>query len=776
MLTAESEKNFQSFFHHIKDFLFVLDTQGNILEINNAVTRVLGYTTSEAIGQSVLNMHPPECRAEAKEIVGKMLAGLQSSCPLPLITKNGVRIPVETSVYHGKWNNEDAIIGVSRNLSELALSESKFHTVFNNSHVLMAISDIDTGVFININQTFLEKLGYEEAEIIGKSSKDLMLFANYEQRAQILTQLQDRDKVENVQISVNKKDGSNFICLFSLTKIQIQTYQYLLTSAIDISDVVQVESKLKHNLKQQQLLAEISQSLHQTDHFSDKLNNILEQLGEHTNVSRVYIFEDDPSGLTTNNTFEWCNQNITPQKEELQDVPYSIIPSWKKFLVEDGKVFSTNISELPQDLIDILAPQGIKSILALPLYIQNKFSGFIGFDECINNKVWAQDEIDLLRTIANIFSNSFERIRYQQQLRESEARLKMAIENTETGLWDCNVKTGDTFYNEVWSKMLGYDHSEIAPHYSSWQSLVHPDDLHDAVAEYEKHLAGEVPMYEATHRLKTKDGGWKWIIDKGKVVERDAEGNPTRAIGTHTDINRLKQIENELRVANATKDKFFSIIAHDLRGPIGSMMQIAELVSQKGSLQEEVLYKFLNSQKEISKTTYDLLENLLGWARINQSQITVHATNIKVCLLVKKSIELSKFRADSKQITITSDLVNDCLAFADEDMIKLVVRNLLSNALKFTKQQGVIHCSCEQKDDCIEIKIADNGVGISQDDLALVLSENEFHTTYGTNKEKGSGLGLKLCKQFVQLNGGELRATSTPGVGTTLIFTLPIAK
>ncbi|HLO57877.1 MAG TPA: PAS domain S-box protein [Bacteroidales bacterium] len=765
-------ENFKNLFNAIHDFLFILDLKGNILEVNKAVNIFLGYDNIDLKGKSVLLVHPSEYREKAAEIVGQMLAGLAEKCPLPLLSKSGKHIPVETKIYHGHWNDEQVLIGISRNMSDIALSEEKFFSVFDNSQALMAVSEIESGIFVNVNKVFLNVLGFEKSEIIGRNSKELNLFYDYKQREKLAEKSRQNSVIENEHVIVRTKDGRPLHCLFSITRIQIQTYQYLLTSAIDISSLVLSERKLKRNLEQQRLLADISQNFLSLDRFCEKIRNTLQLLGEHTGVSRVYIFQDLPDGLQTCNTFEWCKPGLKGQIEGFQ-MPYELVPSWKKILNENGKVFSTHIKELPADLVAALEPQGIKSILVFPLFVQNRFFGFIGFDECEHDKEWEEEEVELLRTIAGIISNSFERQTFQKQLTESEIRQKLALENTEAGLWDWNIQTGDVYYSEIWCNMLGYSHYEIEPSVKSWKELLHPDDLPSVLKTLNRHLHGKTEFYQSTHRLLTKTGDWKWVIDKGKVIEFDENGKPKRAIGTHIDISNQKAIEEELRNLNVTKDKLFSIIAHDLRGPIGTMMQISEMVTEKGGMDDETLYNFLHSQKELTENTFQLLENLLNWARFNSERIQFKPKSINLNTIIDENLTSIKFRAGQKGISLVSEFTDSYSAFADEDMVKLVIRNLLSNALKFTGRNGSIRIELEKTNHTVEVKISDTGTGISDENISKILSENVFYSTSGTANEKGSGLGLKLCRNFITQNKGKFIIESKINTGSTFTFTLP---
>lgn len=172
--------------------------------------------------------------------------------------------------------------------------------------------------------------------------------------------------------------------------------------------------------RQQEILSEISLELNSLDDFDNRINNVLSKIGKHVDVSRVYIFEDRPDGRSTDNTFEWCNSEVVPQMDELQDIPYSMIPNWKKILMENGRVYSENIAELPKDIRAILEPQEILSIIVYPLFKNGKFFGFIGFDECTNFRKWPKSDLELLRTISGIIANTFRRRDIEEELKREK--------------------------------------------------------------------------------------------------------------------------------------------------------------------------------------------------------------------------------------------------------------------------------------------------------------------------------------------------------------------
>jgi PAS domain S-box-containing protein len=771
-----SEDNFRDFFKDNADFLFVLDMDGNIIETNDTVKLILGYSNEDLLGKSVLMVHPPEFRDKAAEIVTQMLKGDKTSCPIPLLTKNNKFIPAETRVFQGTWNSKNALIGVSRNLSELKISEEKFYRVFNLSHVLMSITNPETGAFVNVNKQFLKTLGYSKEELIGKPIKKLEFFNDISQGEKAIEIFKKNGHLDNFETCIKNKKGELVYCLFSMDKIKIQSIEYIFTSATDITQQKIAESKITFLYRQQKLLADISQLINGSKDLGLILNDVLRLIGEHTNVSRVYIFENINDGPAIRNTYEWCNTGISPQIQELQDIPANIGQAWRGFITKKGFFYSKNINDLPHDIFALLKPQGIKSILNHALYIQNEYFGFIGFDECISNKKWTDEEIDLLRTVSNIISNSFDRSFVIKKLENSELRLTLAMESAGEGLWDWNNKTGYVYFSDAWCRMLGYEPEEIMPNVSTWEKLVHPEDIPFVMEELNKHLNGETEHYETIHRVRTKDGKWKWILDHGMVTERDDKNQPVRTIGTHIDVTKQKETEEQLIESLETKNKLFSIIAHDLKGPIGNFIPVLELLTGGGNLDDNDKKVFLEELKYASKSTLSLIDNLLNWSRSQTNSITLKSTPFCINELIKENIELHSSAANIKAITISLLIDREITAFADRESISLVVRNILSNAIKFTHYNGKVAISVHDKGNNIEIEIEDNGVGIRQEIINNLFKTGTFFSTQGTNNEKGSGIGLLLCKDFVERNGGKIRAESTPGKGSRFIFTVPSVR
>lgn len=246
-IIEQTRKNYETFFNTIDDFLFVLDEKGNIIHTNKTVNERLEYSNEELFGKSVLLVHPEERREEAGRIVGEMLAGTADFCPVPLLTKSGNYLPVETRVKQGFWNGNAVIFGVTKDVSKLQLSEQKFSKAFQSNSALMAISYFENGIFIDINDSFIKTLGYSREEVICKTAEELKLFPDSKFRKSIIDSINNHNPIREVEMEAIKKDGSSIFGLFSADLIYIGKDSCLLTVMVDITERKTIEKALKES-------------------------------------------------------------------------------------------------------------------------------------------------------------------------------------------------------------------------------------------------------------------------------------------------------------------------------------------------------------------------------------------------------------------------------------------------------------------------------------------------------------------------------------------------
>lgn len=248
-----SETNLRTLFDSINDFIFVLDKQGNIIEINQTVSKRLGYTPEELIGQSVLTVHPAARRDEAAEIVTAMLAGVRTHCPVPIETKTHELIPVETTITQGLWNGEPALFGVTKDISALKLSEEKFAAVFQANPAIAGLSKVATGEYVEVNQAFCDKLGFTLDEVIGRKSTDVVrLDPVYRQK--VIDKLNRDGYVQDEEAVIYTRAGRPIAVLMSAQILHLQGEAYNYTTAVDITERKQVEEALRESHARYQAL------------------------------------------------------------------------------------------------------------------------------------------------------------------------------------------------------------------------------------------------------------------------------------------------------------------------------------------------------------------------------------------------------------------------------------------------------------------------------------------------------------------------------------------
>jgi len=300
------------------------------------------------------------------------------------------------------------------------------------------------------------------------------------------------------------------------------------------------------------------------------------------------------------------------------------------------------------------------------------------------------------------------------------------------------------------------------------------------VKDYEIRIKGkkgnEIIVLETSFMIKNNDGkvvGYRGIIRD--VTETKKQEKLLRKYNEElAELNeQLKLSEGELKKVNEEKDKFFSIIAHDLKSPFNALLNLSEfLVEDLSDLSMDEIRSFSKEINKSAQSVYDLLLNLLQWAQIKTGRINKTQEKIELSKLVRDTLIFLENIASKKSIKIINNADDLSLIVGDRTMISSVLQNLISNSIKFTKRNGNIFINSEEKDDKIIVHIKDTGIGISKENLNKLFKLDEHVTTIGTANESGTGLGLILCKELLEKNNGKIWVESIEGLGTTFSFSL----
>lgn len=373
--------------------------------------------------------------------------------------------------------------------------------------------------------------------------------------------------------------------------------------------------------------------------------------------------------------------------------------------------------------------------------------------------------------------NITERKKAEKALLESEENFRSLVENAKVVISIVGDTLGSKFLyvNEEWSRVQGYTKEEalnLRP-----IDLV-PNDVRPQILDFAaKRMEGKPVSNNYELKTITKSGEIKYFDFSPTIITFK---NQKAILTTSIDLTERKKAEETLRESeaklsetNAQKDKFFSIIAHDLINPFNSIMGFSELLMDRINEKDyNGIDEYAQMILQSSKQSMDLLKNLLEWSRAQTGRLQFKPENFDFVDLIGQYMMLFDLIARQKSISIHKLLPPEIIVFADRQMISTVLRNLISNAIKFTREGGEIHISAEKRADEILVSVSDNGVGIAPERLEKLFRIDESDSTPGTNNENGTGLGLILCKEFIKNHGGKIWGESENGKGSTFYFTL----
>ncbi len=359
-------------------------------------------------------------------------------------------------------------------------------------------------------------------------------------------------------------------------------------------------------------------------------------------------------------------------------------------------LFPPEIGEMTHLKVRSVLSTGLSEYSTYELQVEDKLEYF----EC-RYELCGSDQV--LAIVRNISKEK----KAEEALRTSEERLRLAMSAARQGFYDLNVQTGDTVVNDEYATMLGYDPKTFVETNSFWIDRLHPDDLAITTKAYADYIAGKTAEYRVEFRQKTKDNEWKWISSVGKIVEYDRDEKPLRMLGTHVDITEQKLAEadinqknEELIRMNATKDKFFSIIAHDLRSPFNGFLGLTQvMVEELPSLTLAQIQDIAVNLSKSATNIYRLLENLLQWSQIQRGTIPFESKKIQLHSAAKESIVLIQEIANNKGIEIISTISENIDVFADNNILQTILRNLVSNGVKYTEKGGKVLLSAQAVSD-----------------------------------------------------------------------------
>jgi two-component system, sensor histidine kinase and response regulator len=409
---------------------------------------------------------------------------------------------------------------------------------------------------------------------------------------------------------------------------------------------------------------------------------------------------------------------------------------------------------------------------------------------------------DASNTVVGLYAISRDitaQVQAQDALRSSQARLAMALEGADLGLWDWHLPTNRVQVDQRWAEQIGHMADELADEADVWSHRVHPADLAEARRALDAHIAGQSPTYRSEHRIRHKDGHWVWVMSAGRVLERDAQGRAVRAVGVTMDITERKQAEVALaaqhnhleelvatrtqeladarqraEAASLAKSQFLANMSHEIRTPMNAILGMARL--PRNGHDAATLGHRLDRIAEVGTHLMSILHDILDLSKIEAGHMTMACEAVDVPGLLEHVKSLIANTAQDKQIALRVECEGVPVPLlGDVTRLRQALLNYVANAVKFTEAGDVVlRASVASRDDdgvLVRFEVRDTGIGIAADVLPRLFTEFVQVDASTTRRFGGTGLGLAITRRLARLMGGDAGVESQPGRGSSFWFT-----
>jgi PAS domain S-box-containing protein len=782
---------FQSFMDHVPGLIYYKDKRSRFILVNKAKAEEHGMQKEDLIGKSDFDFYPLDealikYNDEQQLMKDKVVVNKEEI----IYTHKGKRwIWTSKAPRYDEKGNVTGTFGISwditdRVLLEIASRENEerlrttlaamtdelmvfdekglvqfYHQANNKDFILTPEEYLNSGpeAFFRSSISYKFQLAFEQNRLGKDYEFDYSIFANGEVQwysAKLSPRITDNKFTGSIAVIRDITERKNNEKKLSENSERLET----------------VLSQLENNLVKQELISEIAIKLNSLENLEEKIDEIVKAIGEHTNVSRIVLYEIDNENKIVKVGYEWVNKGFDLHSEN-SSFPYSILSEWTQTLRKKGVLLCEDVKALPDSLLkQRIENLGIQSFCAYSIIISGEFAGFITINEANYQRIWLKSEIELLRSVSGIISNAFERRTVEKSLRESEAANRTIVKSLpdtflhvdENGnILNFNlVKNGTDTLDQI-SKM-----ENIFTSFPDYLSVLFKDAVKKSLEnnefqfEFKIDHESESLFFEA-RIFKIKD---KQVI----ILLRNI---------TQSKINEenLKKAMENAEVANRAKSQFLANISHELRTPMNGIIGISGMLLKYNT--KNLTDKQIEGLKGIQLSgnrLLDLINDLLDLSKIEAGKMTVTLSPFSLDQLFYnlRIIITNLIKSKDLQFVIRkSDYIPDRI-ISDDKKIHQILINLLGNSVKFT-EKGKIVLRIHTIKDRLYFEVIDSGIGISKENLAHVFEEFRQVDNSTTRKYQGTGLGLAICKKLVNLLQGEIEIESEINVGTIVRFYIP---
>lgn len=533
-------------------------------------------------------------------------------------------------------------------------------------------------------------------------------------------------------------------------------------------------------------LSKVAESLLLKNNLKELFDDTFIDIAKVVNTDRFYYFESDNKNQTVSQKFEWSKVSEMAQinNKELQNIPFEAFHSFKD-KIKNKQAFKAIISNIYNDLKlkGLLTSQDILSILIIPLYFQDKFLGFIGFDDCTTERIWTEVEIQILQTLANNISITIIRLQSEQKIIESEQKFKLLAHNIPAAVY--LVKNDDkrtkVFLNNEFEKLTGYSKKEFIKSKLKLHYLYHPEDKEKTIQKINQAIQNK-QSFTVNYRLIRKDKTEVWVEEYGGYIITNNEIEYIE--GFLLDITERKKIEEALVAkeiaenSNRAKSEFLANMSHEIRTPLNGIIGFSNLL--QNTPVNDIQKQYLTTIQQSATSLLDIVNDILDISKIEAQKLKLEITQTHLLDIVNQTIDMLALTAHQKglELIINIDPDVECIIWTDAVRLRQILLNLYSNAIKFTSK-GEIEIQVRQLQkvndkSTLLFQVIDTGIGIKPENKAIILEAFTQEDSSTTRHFGGTGLGLSITNSLLKLMKGELQIESTENKGSCFSFTLTL--